>query len=57
MGSVEDYGWKNYYNLEATYKWLDQLLTKYPKVLTNYNYGKSFEGRQLRAVKVSHKEV
>lgn len=57
MSFAEDYGWTKYYNLDATYKWLDQLLEKYPKILTNFNYGKSYEGRQLRAVKVSHKEV
>lgn len=53
----ENFGWKKYYNLDAIYAWLDQLLEKYPKVLTNYNYGKSYEGRTLRAIKVSHKEV
>lgn len=52
-----DYGWKRYYNLTAIYGWLDQMLAKYPKVLTNYNFGKSYEGRPLRAIKVSHKKV
>lgn len=51
----ESFGWKKYYNLDAIYAWLDQLLEKYPNVLTNFNYGKSYEGRTLRAVKVSHK--
>lgn len=51
------FGWNNYYDLDAIYAWLDQLLKLYPNVLTNYNYGKSYEGRTLRAVKVSHKKV
>lgn len=52
-----DFGWKNYYNLSAIYGWLDQMLAKYPTVLTNYDFGKSYEGRTLRAIKVSHKKV
>lgn len=52
-----DFGWKQYYNLSAIYGWLDQMLEKHPKVLTNYNFGKSYEGRTLRAIKVSHKKV
>lgn len=51
------FGWNRYNDLNAIYKWLDQLLEKYPNVLTNYVYGKSYEGRPLRAVKVSHKKV
>lgn len=57
MSLAEGFGWTKYYNLGAIYDWLDQLLKKYPKVLTNYEYGKSYEGRKLRAVKVSHKKV
>lgn len=55
--SFADFGWDKYYNLGAIYNWLDDMLKQYPKVLTNYNYGKSYEGRQLRAIKVSHKKV
>lgn len=51
------YGWKQYYNLSDIYDWLDQMLNKYPKVLTHYEYGKSYEGRPLRAVKISNKKV
>lgn len=47
--------WNDYYRLHAIYEWLDELLEKYPNVLTGYVYGKSYEGRPLRAVKVSHK--
>lgn len=57
FSSRADFGWTQYYNLEDIYSWLDQLLKQYPDVLKNYNYGKSYEGRTLRAVKVSHKPV
>ena len=57
MSLNDDFGWKKYYDLDAIYGWLDQLVEKYPNVLTSYEYGKSYEGRPLRAVKVSHKKV
>ncbi|XP_031623242.1 zinc carboxypeptidase-like [Contarinia nasturtii] len=50
------FGWKQYYDLTAIYAWLDELLEQYPNVLTNYNYGTSYENRTLRAIKVSHKK-
>lgn len=50
------FDWSNYYRLHAIYEWLDELLEEYPNVLTNYVYGESYEGRPLRAVKVSHKK-
>lgn len=49
------FGWNKYNDLNAIYKWLDQLLETHSSVLTNYVYGKSYEGRPLRAVRVSHK--
>lgn len=52
-----DFGWKKYNDLDTIYGWLDDLVKKYPDIITNYNYGKSYEGRPLRAVKVSHKKV
>jgi len=49
------FGWNAYYDLEAIYKWLDELLVEHPTVLTNLTVGESFEGRTIRAVKLSHK--
>lgn len=57
MSGSAGYGWKQYYKLCEIYDWLDQMLDKYPHLLTHYNYGKSYEGRPLRAVKISHKKV
>lgn len=51
------FGWKKYNDLETVYAWLDELIEKYPNIVTGYEYGKSYEGRPLRAVKVSHKKV
>lgn len=46
-----------YNNLSVIYEWLDNLLERRPNVVTNYVYGKSYENRPLRAIKVSHKPV
>lgn len=57
LNDTPSYGWKQYYQLSEIYGWLDEMLSKYPNLLTHLNYGKSYEGRPLRAVKVSHKKV
>lgn len=51
------FGWTQYHNLSTIYDWLDQMLMKYPNIISNHIYGKSFEGRTLRAITVSHKKV
>lgn len=51
------FGWDNYYDLPDIYNWLDEQLAKYPEKLTGYEYGKSYENRTLRAVKLSNKKV
>jgi hypothetical protein len=38
------------------YTWLDSLVDNYPEVVTPINVGRSYEGRQIRGVKVSFKE-
>lgn len=51
------FGWKAYYRLEIIYQWLDEQIKQYPTLLTNLTVGKSYEGRTIRAVKLSHKKV
>lgn len=50
-------GWESYYTLEEIYAWLDDLLEQYPTILTPHLVGYSYEGREIRAVKLSHREV
>lgn len=52
-----DMSWKKYNDLTVLYKWLDKLIERYPKIVTEYVYGRSYENRPLRAVKVSHRSV
>lgn len=56
LASEETFGWEKYHDLTEIYEWLDELLEKF-SVLSNYNFGKSYEGRPMRAVKISHKAV
>lgn len=52
-----EFGWTAYYPLETIYEWLDEKLTEYPKILTDYTVGTSYENHRIRAVKLSHKQV
>lgn len=47
------FGWKQYYNINEIYGWLDEMLRRYPRELTNYNIGRTYEQRMIRAVKLS----
>lgn len=53
----KDFGWTAYNNYTEIYKWLDELLETYPLILTSHSVGTTFQGREIRAVKLSHKEV
>ncbi|KAJ6640790.1 Zinc carboxypeptidase A 1, partial [Pseudolycoriella hygida] len=51
-----DFGWKNYYELETIYAWLDHIAEKYSDLISVIIVGKSFEGRPIKGVKLSHKK-
>lgn len=46
-----------YHKLAEIYAWLDEQLEIHSNVLTAHTVGYSFEGRTIRAVKLSHKKV
>ncbi|XP_061398246.1 zinc carboxypeptidase A 1-like [Musca vetustissima] len=48
-----DYNWNQYYQLDDTYKWLQQLAVQYPGVVTLVEGGKSYQGRSILGVKIS----
>ncbi|KAJ6648918.1 Zinc carboxypeptidase, partial [Pseudolycoriella hygida] len=52
----KEFGWTAYNNYTEIYKWLDDLLVEYSGILTDYTVGTTFQGREIRAVKLSHKE-
>lgn len=51
------FGWQRYHDLIDIYTWLDQLLEQNPDILTNYDFGLSYENRTMRAIKLSKKKV
>lgn len=51
------FGWTAYNNYTEIYKWLDELLETYPTILKGHVVGSTFQGREIRAVKLSYKEV
>ena len=49
------FDFRNYYNLDAIYKNLDDLANQYPDKVQTIIGGKTYEGRQIKGVKVSFK--
>ncbi|XP_057334997.1 zinc carboxypeptidase-like [Microplitis mediator] len=50
------FDWKNYHTLEEIYDWLDTLAKAYPDKVQIVVAGKTYEGRDIKGVKVSFKE-
>jgi len=51
-----DFGWTRYYKLSEIESWLDHILTTYQTVASGFLIGKSYEGRNIRGIKISYKE-
>ncbi|XP_053692246.1 zinc carboxypeptidase A 1-like [Sabethes cyaneus] len=51
----DGFGWDDYYSTEEIYAWLDAMVQQHSGVLSKTVYGQSFEGRDLVAVRLSHK--
>ncbi|XP_037038854.1 zinc carboxypeptidase-like [Bradysia coprophila] len=52
----KDFGWTTYFNYTEIYNWLDELLETYPDILTAHTVGTTYQGREIRAVKLAHNE-
>lgn len=50
-----EFNWSRYHTLEEVNEWLDELVKKYDAI-TPLVGGKTYEGRQIRGVKLSHKK-
>nr|QEI22872.1 putative zinc carboxypeptidase [Oryctes rhinoceros] len=48
------FGWTDYYRLNDIYAWLDSIVAEFPNVVTPVVGGSSYEGRQIRGVRVSY---
>lgn len=49
------FGWESYHTLDEINAWIDDLLTTYPDILSAHHVGYSYENREIRAIKLSHK--
>lgn len=57
LRTKEAFVWKRFHTLEDIYAWLDTKIAEHPNILTNINIGETHEGRIIRAVKLSHRNV
>nr|CAD7401295.1 unnamed protein product [Timema poppensis] len=55
LRSETSFGFEEYHSLDEIYDWLTDLSTLYPGVVTLSDVGETYEGRFIRAVKISHK--
>lgn len=49
------FGWTAYYRTDDIYEWLDHILEEFPDVTSGFVAGQSYEGRQIRGIKISYK--
>lgn len=45
--------WTRYWTLDEINEWMDSLIANYPTIVTDFSVGTSFEGRNIRGVKVN----
>lgn len=46
--------WNTYYTLSDIEAWMSDLVTAYPDIVTEVIGGESYEGRQIKGLKISH---
>ncbi|KFB45618.1 AGAP008370-PA-like protein [Anopheles sinensis] len=49
------FGWEEYQTLEDIYTWIDEQVAQYPNILSVETIGRSYENREVKAVKMSYK--
>lgn len=52
-----DMEWEDYQSLETIYAWIDEIQAEFPNWITVEQIGTSYEGRPLKVVKLSKREV
>lgn len=51
------FGWTDYYSLEEIYNWMDLIVSQHSDIASIVIGGKSYEGRQLKGVKIEFGKV
>uniref|UniRef100_A0A2A4JQ49 Zinc carboxypeptidase A 1 n=1 Tax=Heliothis virescens TaxID=7102 RepID=A0A2A4JQ49_HELVI len=54
--NLRSMSWDGYYDLEAINAWIDDLAAAYPNIVSIIIGGTSFEGREIKGLKISHGE-
>ncbi|KFB45619.1 carboxypeptidase A2 [Anopheles sinensis] len=52
---LEGFGWDDYHTLEEIYEWIDGMVAQYPSVLSVDTIGQTYEGRDMKVIKLSYK--
>lgn len=52
---LEGFGWDDYHTLEEIYEWIDEMVAQYPSVLSVDTIGQTYEGRDMKVIKLSYK--
>ncbi|XP_055837041.1 zinc carboxypeptidase-like [Episyrphus balteatus] len=50
------FGWTSYHSLDTIYDWIDDIIAEYSNIVTPFVIGKSYEGREIRGIKISSKD-
>ncbi|XP_034666268.1 zinc carboxypeptidase [Drosophila subobscura] len=50
----DDYSWTEYHELNDTHRWMQQLVEKNQVIVTTFVAGRSYEGRELLGLRISH---
>ncbi|XP_017061529.2 zinc carboxypeptidase [Drosophila ficusphila] len=50
----DDYLWSEYHELNDTHHWMQNLVAKYPGIVSMFVVGRSFEGRELLGLRINH---
>ncbi|XP_037963200.2 zinc carboxypeptidase A 1 isoform X1 [Plutella xylostella] len=49
---LKTFNWKSYARLDDIYAWMDDLTQEFPREVTVFNIGTTYEGRQIKAARV-----
>lgn len=47
--------WNDFHTLDEIYTWLDDIVKRYPDIVTPFNIGYSYEDRLIKGIKISYK--
>lgn len=47
--------WTQYHTLEEINDWINLIVYRYPNIVTPFTIGQSYEGREIKGIKISYK--